>query len=271
MWETPRVPVIWREDVGLFSSIFAATKFIKDSFESLELDLPVSIIPHEVHVQEDQRFTMKQLGLPDDRRVHLYSFSYASHISRKNPNAFLVLKKYFLTEQDYKSDLFVLAASDLPRTNCEMNLHKKFLAEVDSNFIYLSGGRTREEHQSLIANSNSFISLHRSEGIGLQLVESIILGTPVVTHTFSGPSDFIRANENGVYPHVIRKINEGEYPFSAGQEWADYSTSEVHNSLTSILKSGTVDKSQRNRVMNHFSLTRTAELIYDLIENQSLI
>jgi glycosyltransferase involved in cell wall biosynthesis len=269
MWETPIVPTNWREDVAFFTSIITPTHFIKNAFESLSLSLPISVVPHEVHIEQNQYFTNRQLGLPDDRKIHLYSFSYASHISRKNPNAFLELKREHCKKADYMADMFVLAASDLPKSAIDNEMHNLLKKEQDSNFIYLSGGRSRDQHYSLIGNANSFVSVHRSEGIGLQLVESILLGTPVSTHNFSGPSDFMHSSDIGVYRYQKAKIEKGEYPFAEGQEWADFSISDVNEATNQTVENGSVDHTLRRRVENHFSISRTSSLLEDLMKTGS--
>lgn len=44
---------------------------------------------------------------------------------------------------------------------------------------------------SLYASSDAFVSLHRSEGLGLSLVEAMSLGLPVVATGWSGNVDFM--------------------------------------------------------------------------------
>ena len=158
------------------------------------------MIPQSITAIEDTRLSVRALGLPDDRKYHLYSFSYYSYVSRKNPMQFLNLKKMFCEANQFSKDVFVLASSDLPRQKLDDFYHKTFLNEQDSNFVYLSGGRSRNEHLSLLANANIFVSVHRSEGIGLQLVEALKLGTNVVTHNFSGPEDFIHTKILAFFP-----------------------------------------------------------------------
>jgi glycosyltransferase involved in cell wall biosynthesis len=270
MWETPKLPSIWQDDVLKFDHIIAATSFIKSSIEFVTNEVPITIAPHAITIFDDLRIPTRALGLRDDRRYHLYSFAYSSFVSRKNPNQFLELKKFFCSEYNSSSDVFVLVSSDLPIQKSDRLFHKTLIEEQDSNFVYLSGGRSRSEHLSLIANSNTFISVHRSEGIGLQLVEALILDTRIVTHNFSGPSDFIRSTDPGVYQFNLKQIGDGEYPFSSGQLWAEMSTEEVLSAMLSNQNESEAHLNMCRRVSDYFSLSNcskvTAELLNEILQ-----
>jgi glycosyltransferase involved in cell wall biosynthesis len=267
MWETPVLPKIWLSDLQQFSHIIAATNFIGDAFSGANQEIPISIIPHEVHVPEFSRKTHRMMGLPDDRRIHLYSFSYASFSSRKNPRAFLEIKKLYCENFQFGKDLFVLTASDIPKSFADIKMHQYLEKSQDLNFKYFPGGSSREDHISLMANANSFISTHRSEGIGLQIVESILLGTPVVTHAYSGPADFIEGSDSGVFPFSTILIQNDEYPYSEGQAWADYKIEDILDTLIKMKNLIEVDNEIFIRVSHHFSITRTASLFTNFLNS----
>ena len=48
---------------------------------------------------------------------------------------------------------------------------------------------------SLYASADCFISLHRSEGLGLGMMEAMLLGKPVIATGWSGNLDFMTADE----------------------------------------------------------------------------
>jgi glycosyltransferase involved in cell wall biosynthesis len=269
MWETPSLPSIWKEDVIKFDHIVAATSFIKLSVQNTTSEVPITIVPHVITTIEDLRFTSRSLGLRDDRKYHLYSFAYSSFISRKNPLKFLELKNLFCSENELSSDVFVLASSDSPKNESDISLHKTLMGEQDSNFVYFSGGRSRNKHLSLMANANTFISVHRSEGIGLQLVEALNLGTKIVTHNFSGPSDFIQLNDPGVYKFELKPIGDGEYPHSSGQLWAEMKTRDILNAMSSDQDDVEAQQKMRQRVSEYFSLTQTSEMAARLLSEIS--
>ena len=49
---------------------------------------------------------------------------------------------------------------------------------------------------SLYASADCFISLHRSEGLGLGMMEAMLLGKPVIATGWSGNLDFMTADNS---------------------------------------------------------------------------
>ena len=74
---------------------------------------------------------------------------------------------------------------------------------------------------SLIAGSDSYISLHRSEGFGLGMVETMAYGKPVIGTDFSGSTDFLSERTGYPVPCEIRPVRRGEYVYFDGQVWAE--------------------------------------------------
>lgn len=78
----------------------------------------------------------------------------------------------------------------------------------------------RKELNALIAQTDCYISLHRSEGFGLTLAEAMNLGKPVIATGYSGNMEFMTAaNSFPVkYQMVQLDADHGDYP--AQSFWA---------------------------------------------------
>jgi glycosyltransferase involved in cell wall biosynthesis len=74
---------------------------------------------------------------------------------------------------------------------------------------------------SLIATSDCYVSLHRSEGFGLGLAEAMALGKPVIGTDYSGSTDFLNEETGYPIPCVLRPIAATEYIHPEEQVWAD--------------------------------------------------
>ena len=68
---------------------------------------------------------------------------------------------------------------------------------------------------------DAFVSLHRSEGIGLCLAQSMLLGKPVIATSYSGNTDFTLPDNSCLVDFSLIPVKDGEYPFWEGQVWAD--------------------------------------------------
>ena len=95
------------------------------------------------------------------------------------------------------------------------------LAAADPRIRLLEMRLDRDGILSLIKACDCYVSLHRSEGLGLGMVEALMLGRPVIGTDFSGSRDFL--NEETGFPVAYRLVDvrAHDYPHAVGQRWAD--------------------------------------------------
>ena len=81
---------------------------------------------------------------------------------------------------------------------------------------------TDAEMAALVEGADCFVSLHRAEGFGYHLIESMSPGTPVVATSYSGNLDFCTPMTAYLVECEQRPIARGEYPHaSPSQTWAE--------------------------------------------------
>ena len=73
----------------------------------------------------------------------------------------------------------------------------------------------------LLSVADAYVSLHRSEGLGLGLAESMYLGKPVIGTAYSGNLDFMKQDNSLLVDFRLVDVPEGAYPHAAGQRWAE--------------------------------------------------
>lgn len=259
------MPKIWWPDIELFDLLIAPTSFIASACS--QLDIQIEVAPHEVHINLDRILTTREMGLPDDRPIHFYSFAFASFSSRKNPLLFAKLQEEFCRNFDFAKDLFLLRSSDSPRTAEDYRLNQTLLGLQNSNFLYQFGGKTRLEHISTIAQSSSFVSVHRSEGLGLQLIEALLLNTPILSHAYSGPSDFLYESDPGIYPFSLEQIRKSEYPFAEGQFWANATSRDIFDAFVKTKQNPEIQSEVRNRVRMKYGVRETALKMHQVLDS----
>ena len=74
---------------------------------------------------------------------------------------------------------------------------------------------------ALIAHSDCLVSLHRSEGLGLHLMEAMWLGVPVIATRYSGNLEFMHDHNSALVDAELVAVTDrqGYYPTEA--VWAD--------------------------------------------------
>jgi glycosyltransferase involved in cell wall biosynthesis len=130
--------------------------------------------------------------------LFLSSFDVSSDPARKNPEAAIAAFLEAFPEGDGRAHLVIKAhnARLLPEAQERMAQLERLVAQHDHLHLFTE----RIAHEALPSFHASFdalISLHRSEGLGLILMEMMVQGKPVVATNWSGNLDFCTA-ENSV-------------------------------------------------------------------------
>lgn len=124
----------------------------------------------------------------------LFDFDFDSFPARKNPEAAIhAFKQAFPGNED--NCLTVRARGQRDLGNCEWLTQ---LARDDARIKVVDQRMTRAEINALTADHDVFLSLHRSEGLGIGCAEALAAGTAVVATDYGGSTEFI--NENTGYP-----------------------------------------------------------------------
>jgi hypothetical protein len=202
----------------VFDEIWVISPFLLDAFDANRL--PVLYMPPVVTalpVVECYDFKFR-LGLPHDSYVFLSIFDIKSSVSRKNPIATV---RSFLEafRSDEKVSLVLKFSYD--KKDFEVNAELFDLIESAENIYHISDMLSKSEINDLIAQSDTLISLHRSEGFGRVIAEAMLLNTQVVCTNYSGNLAFCNESNSLLVGYDLIPVEGSQYPFSAGLMWAD--------------------------------------------------
>ncbi|MGB4593476.1 MAG: glycosyltransferase, partial [Coriobacteriia bacterium] len=130
-------------------------------------------------------------GVPQDAVVFLNVFDLHSDIMRKNPLAVVEAFRRAFPDPENEYLVIKISASALARTQYpnELALIHAVAAET-SHLILIDELLPYEDVLALHASCDVLVSLHRSEGLGLNLMEAMTYGKPVICTAWSGNMDF---------------------------------------------------------------------------------
>ena len=74
---------------------------------------------------------------------------------------------------------------------------------------------------ALMNACDCYVSLHRSEGLGLTIAEALLLGKPVVATGYSGNMDFMDGTTAYAVPWSRVKVGRGAEAYSRRATWAE--------------------------------------------------
>jgi glycosyltransferase involved in cell wall biosynthesis len=87
--------------------------------------------------------------------------------------------------------------------------------------LILTETLSRADIYALEAACDCFVSLHRSEGFGLAIAESMLLGKPVISTDWSATAEFV-TRENGCPVRArLVTLEQSHGPYAKGSTWAD--------------------------------------------------
>ncbi|MBV8520671.1 MAG: glycosyltransferase, partial [Acetobacteraceae bacterium] len=74
---------------------------------------------------------------------------------------------------------------------------------------------------SLIDAADAYVSLHRSEGLGLTMAEAMLLGKPVIATGYSGNMDFMDESNSLLVDYKLVRLTREIPPYEAYCRWAE--------------------------------------------------
>ena len=220
VWETPLFPADWAFAEALFHEVRAPSRFSAATF-ARALALPVHLAPYPVALPPDTGIDMRErLGIGKQTFMGLAIMDIISCPERKNPWAHV--RAWKAAFGDDPSAVLLMKI----RVGKRSKLVLKELAELigpGRNVIVATQDLAADEIAALHHDADVFLSLHRSEGYGLNIHEALACGKPVVATHFSANAEY------GPGFPTYRGIGYAMVPYrdwtahygSARFEWAD--------------------------------------------------
>jgi glycosyltransferase involved in cell wall biosynthesis len=214
-WETSRFPDSLRPALKFVDELWVASEFVAEALA--DAAVPVRIFPLPV-VVEPVHASRSDLGLPDDRFVFSFVFDFLSTVERKNPLGLVeTYKRAF--EPDDGAFLVVKSINGHLRAS---ELQALRAAALDRPDISIVDGFVAADHiRAYTALADSTVSLHRSEGFGLTLAESMAHGKATVATGYSGNRQFMDDENSYLVPYDLVEVEHSVGPYPAGSVWAD--------------------------------------------------
>lgn len=192
-WEVTAIPLGWREVLSVMDVVVAPTPFVGQIMRGASLGVPV--IEH--HTVVDVPFVdadRARFGLPEGAVVFGLAFGSEAVIARKNP---LAVIDAFLSA--FPDDQDVRLAIRMNPTGTSVDSVADDLRRAgrgDTRIVHIQEALSYTEILSFYASLDAYVSLHRAEGLGLGLMESMAVGTPVIATGWSGNMGFMSAEDS---------------------------------------------------------------------------
>ena len=216
-WELPEFPLLWHHAYAYVDQVWASSRYSHDAYVR-SAPVPVQHMPMAVCVEETEGKARADFGLPEGVFLFVFTYDALSVDARKNPQACLAAFDRAFPKGDEKVGLVIKGhrVSDSPAWQA-----LKERAAHDPRLFLMGESLGRGVLLDLYRACDCFVSLHRAEGFGRNIAECMALGRPVIVTAHSGNMDFTRWDSAALVPARLREVLPGEYPYAAGQIWAE--------------------------------------------------
>jgi glycosyltransferase involved in cell wall biosynthesis len=216
LWELPELPEAFHGSFSYLDEVWVSSDYGLETVARVSpipvLKVPPPLPAEGLRVRDVGR---AHFGLEDGQRVFLFMFDAESIVERKNPLGLIrAFKRAFPDAPDARLVLKLVHADPalLARLGAEA---------ADPRVIVVDRVMDRDEVNALVALSDCYVSLHRSEGFGLTMAEAMSLGKPVIATGYSANLDFMNVSNSLLVRYELARLEKDYPPYPKGSVWAD--------------------------------------------------
>ena len=219
-WELDTAPAAWRDSARQVDELWTGTNFVAEALQGVT-DKPVFTLFPGVRLPAFLPRSRAHFGLPtreSGRFAFLFSFHMDSVMERKNPLGLIASFRRAFGE-DEPVDLVLKTTSF---GNYDAQLAELVQAAASTSVYIVDRVLDKGDIVALMDSCDAYVSLHRSEGLGLTMAEAMLLGKPVVATRYSGNLDFMDDDNSLLVDCEVVPVRGTIPPYTVpGARWAE--------------------------------------------------
>ena len=216
-WETENPPEQMGGVARFFDELWVPSAFCADAIRTIT-DVPVLVFGYPVDAPRiDPSIDTRRLGMPEGF-VFFFMFDFLSTISRKNPIG--LVEAFSRAFRPGEGPTLVLKSINADERAVEVAGLRDAIGDR-SDIVFVDDYYSQAECAAMLARSDCYVSLHRAEGFGLTLAESMALGVPVIATAYSGNLDFMDDESAFLVPAGRSRVGRGSPPYPPDSIWGE--------------------------------------------------
>jgi glycosyltransferase involved in cell wall biosynthesis len=259
-WETNVLRDVERAASRYLDEVWVASDYVRRAVAP-HLDLPVHVVPVPVEAPAEPGYSRSDLALPA-AFTFLYLFDFVSAV-RKNPQA--VVEAFTRAFAPAEGPVLVLKSIN-GRERKPALLAELESAVGDRPDIRIRDGYVGVEmRHAITAACDCFVSLHRSEGLGLAIAEAMAHAKPVVATGYSGNLEFMNEDNSYLVPYRLIPVPPDWWAYAPGATWAEPDVGRAAALLRGVWEDQDEARARgrraRDELLEHFSPERTSAFV----------
>lgn len=231
-WELSKLSSLHLLGLKLIDEVWSASTFINSLFHGK--DLPVTTIGVPASILGDARADAYSRS---DRFTFLTTFDAYSWPQRKNA---IGVVEAFLA--GFSADIEVRLIVKTQNAKNVHSIHQKRAWEMliarcgeDERIEVIDETYSPSQQRDLISSCDCLVSLHRAEGLGIDLLDALASGVPVIATAYSGNMDLCAPNNTWLVDYDLISVREDEYVFvEDSQLWANPKTDSAVQAMRGV-------------------------------------
>ena len=268
-WELEQFPTEYASSFSYFDEIWTASTFMQRAIAAVS-PIPVHQTIMEIPLVEKAHLPNRQAVGFDDRFTYFFTYDANSIFRRKNPLAVIAAyRDAFTGGGDTRLVIRVMHSTRHPEDFAQLLAATEGRADID----IIGATRSLEIANAEIAQADCFVSLHRSEGLGLNVAMAASAGTPIIATNYSGPTDFLIPESAWLTKYRMAKVGDGASPYSPRALWAEPDHDHAVANFRDVFNAG--DRQERATVgreflRENFSYDRSVDRMIELVKQENL-
>ena len=231
-WELASFRPEWMPWIACLDEIWCASQFNVGAISAVSAR-PVKLMrPALAATKPTGQHKRAHFGLADDSTVFFYNCDLSSRIDRKNPEALIAAFRQEFGEDPGYQLVLKIGAPTYSAASTELVM--KAVGDA-ANIRLIDRTLSDAELADLLAITFAYVSPHRSEGLGLTIIEAMLAGCPVIATGYGGSADFVFDDVARPLSYGLVELARTDEPYRRGCVWADPHMADLQRAMRELV------------------------------------
>jgi glycosyltransferase involved in cell wall biosynthesis len=268
-WETEELPPNAAAGLPYVDEIWAGSSYIHNVMEKASGGKQVvRTFRHPIDPPPDKKEAARARFPLENRFVFLFTFDYNSCVKRKNPQAACEAFVKAFPEATANGPILIIKSVNGHLHPIDQKL-VQWAWSSRPDILFMDGFLSGDDKNLLVQRADAIVSLHRSEGLGLTMLEAMAAGKPTIATAYSGNLTFMTPENAWLIPYEMTEVGGGSIHYPSHHTWAEPNVTAAAMAMREVAAQGPVVQAKsalaKEQIMSRHSLASAGAMMRDLL------